>query len=580
MTGPDAECCRISEFEITHPETIQGEAAIDISPTHVLINIIGGVALMLWSLKLVRLGVTRGFGAQLRRALTLSTGNRVFALLTGAVVTAFLQSSTATIMIISSFAGHAMVGTAAALALVLGADVGTTIVAQLLSFDLSLLSPIMLITGVVFFSLEKHSKAKNIGRVLIGLGLILLSLKIIGESSLPIKESETLPLILKPLRDDPFLAALIAMLITWLAHSSLAIVLLLMSLAASGVVPVTLAVPMVLGVNLGGTIAPLIATLRDSRAAIRIPAGNMMMRLVSVVALMPFIDIIPPLLEQTADSAARQVVNFHMAFNIGLALFFLPLTGLVAKLCTKAIPDRADPDDPGRTKYLNENEIDTPAIALASAERETLRMADILQTMLEDTIRAFRTNNETIVNRIREKDDVLDRLYSAFKRYMARLTQEYMSREDAQRYMQILTFATNLEHAGDVIDKNMMPMALKKIRNQGNFSQEGFREIENIHNWVLDSVRLAQTIFVSGNVDLARRMIEEKEKIRKEEVRASVSHIDRLRDGVPETIATTSLHLDIIRDYRRINSYMCAVAYTILEEKGHLHTSRLKERGE
>ncbi len=543
----------------------------------VLINIIGGVSLMLWSLKLVRLGVTRAFGAQLRQALSASTSNRITALFSGAAITAVLQSSTATVMIIASFAGQSMVSTSAALALILGADVGTTLVAQALSFDLSWLFPVFLIIGVSLFSFKKLTKAKNLGRVFIGLALVLMSLMWIRQSAEPLAQSETLPILLQTLQNDPVLAILVAVLMTWMAHSSLAIVLLLMSLVAAGTLPVPLAFIMVLGANLGGTIAPLLATWRDAPAAVRVPTGNVIMRLIGVALFLPFMAVIEPWMVLFSEEPARQVVNFHMAFNITLALLFLPLTGVVGRVCLKCFPDRHDPDDPARTKYLNENEMDTPAIALVSAARETLRMADVVERMLEDTLKAFKTNDESLVHRIQERDDIIDSLYTAIKHYMARLTQEAMDSKDAQRYVQILTFSTNLEHAGDVIDKNLMPLALKKIRNQGRFSQEGFREIENIHFLVLDSVRLAQNVFISGDVDLARKIIEEKEKIRAAEIETSVSHIERLREGVPETIATTSLHLDIIRDYRRINSYMCTVAYPLLEQEGQLRSSRLKK---
>ncbi|HEY8191797.1 MAG TPA: Na/Pi cotransporter family protein [Alphaproteobacteria bacterium] len=541
-----------------------------------MINIIAGVALMLWSLKLVRLGVTRGFGGHLRKTLSAGTRNPFLALLSGAGVTMFLQSSMATTMIISSFAGQAMISTAPALALILGADIGTTLVAQALAFDVSWLSPMLLLAGVVLFSMEKLGKAKNIGRILIGLGLIMLSLRLISEASAPLKHSDTLPLLLAPLQYDVFLAMLVAAIITWIAHSSLAIVLMLMTLTTAGALPLPLAMVMVLGANLGGTIAPLVATLRDSPAAMRVPAGNMLIKFTGVLIAMPLLAYYEPLLAEFSDTPARQIVNFHTAFNLTIALAFLPFTGIIAKIVTKAFPDRTDAQDPGQPRYLNVKEMDTPAIALASAARETLRMADALQGMMEDTIKAFKTNSESFINGIREKDDAIDRLYDAIKRYMARLTQEYMDKGDAQRYVQILTFATNLEHAGDVIDKNLMPLALKKIRNQGSFSTEGFREIEAIHNQVLGSIRLAQDVFVTGNIDLARRMLQEKEDIRKKEIETSISHIDRLREGVPETIATTSLHLDIIRDLRRINSYMCTVAYSLLEEKGQLNSTRLK----
>lgn len=543
---------------------------MDISPTHVLINIIGGVALMIWSLKLVRLGVTRAFGANLHKALSFSTRNRLLAFVVGALVTALLQSSMATVLIVSSFAGQGLINTAAALALILGADVGTTIVAQLLAFDISILIPIFFIVGLFLFSSDKSGKAKNIGRILIGIGLILMSLRWISESAIPMKQSETLPAILKPLHDDMILAIIVAALITWIAHSSLAVVLLLMSLQTTGTLPADLALIMVLGVNLGGTIAPIVATLRDGRVAMRAPVVNMIMRLIGVAAFAPFIDIVHPWVEHLADDPARQVVNFHMIFNVAVALAFLPFTGILARFFTKIMPEKVNTDDPSRPKYLNPHELDTPAIALASASRETLRMAEYVQEMLEDTIKCFKTNDESLVQKIRDKDNVVDRLYEALKHYMAKLSQEYMNDSDAARFVHILTFATNIEHSGDVIDKNLMPLALKKIRNQRSFSQEGFREIENIHNAVLDSIRLAQSVLVSGDVALAQRMLEGKENIRRAEIEASASHIDRLREGRPETIATSSLHLDIIRDYRRINSYICTVAYPILEEKGHL----------
>lgn len=550
----------------------------NVVPSVMMIHIIGAVCLMLWSLKLVRLGVTRGFGAQLKRALSASTKNRVLAFVTGAGVTALLQSSTATILLIASFAGQAMVSTTAALALILGADVGTTLVAQLMTFDLRWLYPVLLTGGVILFSFDKISKAKNIGRIMIGLGLILLSLAWIKTSAAPLQHSETLPVILKAISGDTLLALVIAALLTWMAHSSLAIVLLLMSLTTSGVLPVELGIVMVLGANLGGTIAPFLSTMRDAPAALRVPVGNMMMRAAGVTVMLFFVNDVTPYLDLVTADPARQLVTFHMGFNIALALVFLPLAGVVAGICKKLLPDRVDAADPSMPRYLNEKEVDTPAIALSSAARETLRMAEVTQEMLEDTIKAFRTNDEAIVNRIRSKDDVVDKLYHAIKLYMVRLTQEYMDKEDADRYVQILTFATNIEHAGDIIDKNLMPLALKKIRNQGSFSTQGFKEIEHIHNLVLDSLKLAQHVFISNDIDLARKMVNDKETIRQAEITASVSHIERLRERVPETIATSSLHLDIIRDYRRINSYMCTVAFPLLEEKGQLRSTRLKPK--
>lgn len=490
-------------------------------------------------------------------------------------MTTLLQSSMATTLIVTAFAGQGMVNASTGLAIILGADVGTTLVAQVLSVDISIATPILMVAGYILFSMEHNGKFKNVGRILIGLAFMLMALAWIRSSAAPLKESETLPLILEPLSRDPFFAVLLAALFTWIAHSSLAIVLLVMSLVASGVLPLTLALYMVLGANMGGTIAPLISTLRDNPDAMRIPLGNMLIRIIGVLAVIPFIQFALPYLSMWEVDHAKQVVDFHTAFNIVLALSFLPFTGMLNKLLKKALPDRPLSDDPGRTRYLNDKDLDIPSVALASAARETLRMGDIIQKMLEDTLQVFKSNDEKLMNRVREEDDTVDKIYNGIKNYMAKLSQEFMDPKEAMRYVQILTFSTNLEHIGDVIDKNLMALAQKKIKSQNSFSDAGFREIEHIHRLVLESVQLAQSLFISGDKDTARRLIEGKDVIRKAETDGMTTHIHRLRSALPETIATSSLHLDIIRDYRRINAYISTVAYPILEESGEVHKTRL-----
>jgi len=333
---------------------------------------------------------------------------------------------------------------------------------------------------------------------------------------------------------------------------------------------------MVLGANIGGTIAPLISTLRDNPDAMRIPLGNMLIRAVGVLICIPLISFVPPLLDKWDTDHARQIVDFHTAFNIALAMLFLPFTGVINRLLIKALPAKPEADNPKKAKYLNDKDLAIPSVALASAARETLRMADHIQQMLEDTLKVFKTNDEKLVTKIKEEDDIVDSIYHCIKHYMARLTQEFMDPKEATRYVQILMFSTNLEHVGDVIDKNLMPLAQKKIRNQHNFSKEGFKEIEHIHKLVHESVELAQSLFISNDMESARRLMEGKEIIRKAEIDGMATHIDRLRGAVPETIATSSLHLDIIRDYRRINTYICSVAYQMLEEEGHIMTPQLR----
>jgi len=537
------------------------------TPSFVMLNIIAGVCLLLWGVKLVRLGVTYGFGSNLRATLAASTQNRVKSFFSGLFITTLLQSSTATILIISAFAGQGMIKAGAGLAMVLGADVGTTLVAQLLSFDLSILIPISMIIGFFMFNRKNSKVSKNIGRVLVGLALMLLALDWIKDSAAPLKESALLGEILVSLTQDPLFAVLLIALLTWIAHSSLAIVLMIMSFVAAGVLPVTLALFMVLGANLGGTVAPIIATMKDSEHARRITIGNLFMRLIGVFIAFTILSYMPDLFDVLGEGSERKIVNFHTAFNVALAILFLPLTGYVNKICGKFIPDAPKKIEESNARYLNDKDISTPSVALAAATRETLRMADLVEQMLDDTIHVLKDNNTLLLEKIRKEDDTIDHLYAQIKIYMAKLSQEFMSPDEAERYVQVLTFATNLEHAGDVIDKNIVPLAQKKMKRNIEFSEEGFKEIQNIHALVLDSVQLAQSIFVSMDIDMAKELLEDKRQIKIAEKKAMENHIERLSDGVSETINSSSLHIDLIRDYRRINSYVSTISYPLIEEE-------------
>jgi phosphate:Na+ symporter len=547
-------------------------------PSLVLLHIIAGVCLLLFGLRLVRTGVTRGYGVQLRRFIGLSTKNRFLAFLSGIGVTSLLQSSTATTMIIASFAGQGLITTTAALAVILGADVGTTLVAQILTFDLSWLSPILIITGYIFYAgKDQSSPLRQMGRIFIGVGLMILSLTLIKQAAAPLKESDILPLILNPLDQDPLLAILLAAVLTWIFHSSLAIILLLMSMAQADVIPLHLGLLMVLGANIGGVIGPLFAALKDPPEAARIPSGNLLMRVIGVLLVLAFVDNIKPFLAQINDDPARMIVNFHMGFNLALALVFLPILPMVTKIVTKIVPDKKDEDDPAKPQYIDERSLDTPTIALTNASREALRIADYIDQMFQVSWDAFRKNDRTLIDRAHALDKVIDQLYKLLKSYLVRLGSETMTKVEARRHFEILTFATNLEHVGDIIDKNLLSLAKKRIDGGLSFSAQGMIELNNLAQLVMDSIRLAQTVFISSDPKLARQLVEDKNSIKQAEKQASMNHMSRLQQGIPETLATSDLHMDIIRDLRRINSLMSAIAYPILEEAGELHKTILKK---
>jgi phosphate:Na+ symporter len=534
----------------------------------ILLKIIGAVCLLLFGLKLVKSGVTRAFGVQLRKFISLATKNRLTGMLAGMGVATLLQSSMATTMIIASFAGQGLIGTTAGLAVVLGADIGITLVAQALSFDVSWIAPALMVMGYILYSgKEQAATRRQLGRILIGISLIMLALAAIKLVAAPLKTSDTLPLILAPLDKDPILAVLLGAMMTWLFHSSLAMVLLLTTLVGTGVIPIHLGLMMVLGANIGTVIPALTASLKDPPEAARIPAGNLLMRLTGVFAVLAGLNYLMPHMKLLGTHDAQILLNFHMLFNIAIAIIFLPILDVVTKIVTLAIPEKkSQVNDEKRAKYLDDRVLETPTVALTNAGREVLRLADMTDQMLQMVWQSFQKNDVTLFQKIRTIDENVDVLYKTLKTYLVRITQETMNESEGKRHFQILTFATNIEHVGDIIDRNLISLAEKRVRMKVDFSPEGKKELDNLFQLVIDSVRLAQTVFISGDARLARQLVDDKAIIKRAEQEASVNHLSRLQKGVPESMATTDLHMDIIRDLRRINSLMTSIAYPILDD--------------
>ena len=543
----------------------------------VLLDLVGGVALLLWGLHMVHSGIVRAFGARIRHFLGSVLKSRFHAFTAGVGVTAVLQSSTATALMLSSFSASGLVDLVPALAVMLGANVGTTLIVKLLSFDSSAVAPLLLVTGVVAFKRGTQTIVKDLGRVAIGLGLMLLSLHSLLSSLAPVEHAPVVRELFSAITGEPLLTLLIGAVLTWAAHSSVATILLTMSLAYSGFVTPTAALALVLGANLGSALNPLMEGMGSTNPAHRrLPVGNLINRLVGCIIFLPLLDPVVQLLQKIDPNPVRLAADFHTLFNVIMALVFLFPLGMISTMLERLLPDVKAADDPSVPLYLDETAIETPTVALACASRETLRMGDIIDSMLQQTMTAILTNDRKLVAQVCEKDNTVDRLHEAIKLYVIKVTHESLDDAEGQRAMEILSLAINLEHIGDIIDKNLMDLASKKIKRQLRFSDEGAAELQEFHHIVRDNLKLAMTIFLSGDVKLARQLLDEKSRIRELEFAAAENHMNRLREGRIESLETSSLHLDILRDLKRIHSHICSAAYPALEAVGELNKTRLK----
>lgn len=491
----------------------------------VLLDLVGGVALLLWGLHMVHSGIVRAFGSKIRRFLGSVLKNRFHALMAGIGVTAVLQSSTATALMLSSFSASGLVDLAPALAVMLGANVGTTLIVQLLSFDSSAIAPVLLVTGVVAFKRGSQTIVRDLGRVAIGLGLMLLSLHILLDSLAPAEHAPVVRELFSAMTGEPLLTLLIGAALTWAAHSSVATILLTMSLAYSNFVTPAAALALVLGANLGSALNPLVEGLgSENPAHRRMPLGNLLNRLVGCIIFLPLLTPVVSLLERIEPNPVRLAADFHTVFNVIMALAFIFLLGPFAKMLERLLPEIKTTADPAIPIYLDEGVIETPPVALACAARETMRVGDLIDSMLEQTMTAILTNDRKLVAEVCQKDNAVDRLHEAIKLYVIKITHDSLDETEGRRAMEVLSLAINLEHIGDIIDKNLMELASKKIKRQLRFSAEGAAELQEFHRIVRDNLKLAMTIFLSGDVKSARQLLDEKSRIRELEFSASENH--------------------------------------------------------
>ena len=436
----------------------------------VLLDLMGGVALLLWGLHMVHSGVLRAFGPDLRQLLAGALRNRFAAFAAGVGLTALLQSSTATALITSSFTAEGLVSLVPALAIMLGANVGTSLIVQILSFNIAAVAPVLFILGLVAFRSGPRSRIKDIGRVSIGLGLMLLALHILLETLAPAENAPGVRIFMNAITGDPALCIVIGAVVTWAVHSSVAGVLLIMSLAFAHFVTPFAALALVLGANLGSAINPILeGARRDNPASYRLPLGNFVNRLVGVAVVAPFLRPITEILQAWQPDLAKMTTEFHIAFNMATAILFIGLLDGMARLLKKFLPNRVQEADPLRPRYLDESALETPSLALADAARETLHMGDLVEVMLRKVMAAMMNNDRALVDQVSRMDNSVDALDEAIKLYLTKLTRGSLDEREGRRAMEIISFTINLEHIGDIIDKNLSELATKKIKRKFQF---------------------------------------------------------------------------------------------------------------
>lgn len=551
---------------------------MDGSPVLVLLNMAAAAALLIWAVRLVRTGFERAFGDQLRRWLRRSTANRITSAATGAAAAIVMQSSTAVAMLLAGFMSAGVIGSVAGLAIILGADLGSAVVVQILSSRVALLTPLLLLVGVMFFLRSSRRSLRQIGRILIGLALIFLSLDLIREASEPLANSGATQAAMLYLAGDAISSFLIAAIFAWLVHSSVAAVLLFATLAQQGLLPFDAACAMVLGANLGGSLIAFFLTLNARISIRRVVWTNLALRgggaalALLLLAQLDAASLLP------GSSVAQQTLNIHLIFNLALLIIGLPFVGPLMWIARRLLPDplRTAPENVVRSA-LDHSVQNQPSRAFACAQRELIVMGNRIESMLREAIGLFESYDDTMSQRLRSDMKDIARMSLDLRVYLAGIRSSDPEEDTGTRAFNLSGVAVNLEAGADVIVRKMVELARRKNAEKLNFSEDGWRELSDFHDRVLRNVQHGITVLMSEDIGLARELVEQKEKVRELEQMLERTHLKRLRQGMAESIETSAIHLELLRALKMLNTSFAMIAYPLLEKHGELLESRLAD---
>jgi phosphate:Na+ symporter len=541
-----------------------------------LIEILGSIALLLWGLRMVRTGVMRSYGNNLKRLARRSEGKALPAFVSGLLVAAFLQSSTAAILISASFAGQGLISIGTAFITMLGADVGTSVAVLIASQKFTTVAPFLLALGVFGFIGSKINKWQNVFRAISGLGLILFALSLIASTAGGLSELKQFTELLRIFENQPVFFVLLALILTYLSYSSLAIVLLSVSFLATGVIGLNEGLYLVLGANLGSGFLPLISNWKASVLELTPVLANLIIRVICIVAFYPFVNFVAILALKFISIELLPAI-YHLSLNLIVAFIGIIFSKNIITLAEKLFSNREE-QKLAYPRFLELKNFSMPAISLASAKREALHMAEISQKMVVSSLAVLRDNNVTLRHEIIKNEDIVDNLFDSIKLYIARILQEELTPTETQKALNILNFTTNMEHIGDIVNNSLMDISGKKIDKHIQFSKEGLSEIISIHEVVCSNFDLAINTFVSDDCELAKVLYEKKQELRKLEKRSVSKHLQRIGKGITDSLETSSMHIDVIRDYKRVNSLLSSVAYPILIASGEILETGWKQK--
>ncbi|MCK8464089.1 Na/Pi cotransporter family protein [Aliiroseovarius sp. S1339] len=543
------------------------------------ISLAGATMLLLFAVRMVRTGIERSFGASFQRVLT-GSHSLIGASATGVSLAIVLQSSAAVAILTAGFAASGYLAFPTGLAIVLGGDLGSALIIQVLSFKLDWLVPLLLAVGGWLFVKVEDKRGRQLGRILMGVAFILISLQFLREAVAPIRDSSFLPAVADYLARDFLTAFIVGAALAFVMHSSVAAILMCVTLVQIGAIPFAAALSLLLGANLGSAFIPIWLTRGMSTVARRIPFANLMLRgSWSLIALL-VINLLADPEHLLLVSPGQSLIYAHIGFNLSLLLLALPFCSLLERPISVMFPSDTSGqlvggDVPGSA--LDPAALDTPQQAIASLKRELLRMIGLVEHMFRTLPRIYEATDNSVLRATRAQDDNVNDALSGIRSYVASMPQDAYPKADTKVVRGLMEYAIRLEAAGDVIAIKLTSVAKEKLDGRLRFSEEGWAELVRMYEAVCANFHLASNVLVSDDLESARLLVVEKADFKRAERKSRKYHLARLQDGRAESFETSDIHLETLRALRDINNHIAAIAYPILYRNGQLLETRLIE---
>ncbi len=527
-----------------------------------LFGLFGGFAIFLFGLNFGSRALTRVGGNRLREFIWNLTSNPLLGVTVGVFVTMLTQSSSATTVLLVGFANAGLMTLSQTLGVILGADIGTTVTIQIIAFKVSQYSIAIVALGFLILTIARRRSWNYAGRVIFGFGLIFFGMKVMSDAVSPLKSSGTFLSLISLIGENPALGVILAALFTGVVQSSAATIGIVLMLSFQGLIDLPSAIPLVFGANIGTCVTAILGSVGRSVEAKRVALAHILFKVLVILILLPLLGSFSRLVSLTAGSTSRQIANAHSIVNVAAALLFLPLLKPYSRLVNYLVRGK---EEIGRKAiYLDPQVLGSPALAIGQASREVLRMGDLSYNMLKRSIEVFKTNDEELMKALVSEDDRLDTLEEEITSYLTRVSQEELTPGDSKRGVSLLYAVDELEHIGDLVSKNLMGYARKKIKEGFYFSDEGFEEIQAFHQEVLTTLQMAIDALATSNRSLAKQVVARRAEMNQLLKDLHNAHLLRLRKGLKETMETSTVHLDLISDLERANFHATNIGYAIL----------------